>query len=224
MESIKKSKSSKLKTLKRTCVLGALLLVFASYAQAQTWDEWWSQKKTQIRYLVQQIAELETYGSFLKQGYNIAGKGLGNISGFTGSEFGLHQEYYASLKAVNPAIKDNPEAAAIVQYLSVIPGQFDHLNSLSGLSEDNRKYIIRVSQKVLTECDADIADLQLVMTSGEAEMTDDERIKRLGEIYTRVKDKYAFTLSFCNKVKTLLLQKTQEQQSLQTLKNYYGIN
>ncbi len=205
---------------------GLLLLLTASATatKAQIFDEWWHQKSTQIKYLTQQIAALQVYGGYLKQGYQISQNGLGTIKDWTKGEFNLHSDYYNSLKTVSSEIKDNPKAAAIVQYAGTIPGLFDHLNNLDGLNADNQRYISAVQNKVLAECDADIAELQLVMTSGKTEMTDDERIKRLDQIYTRIKDKYAFTLSFCNQVKNLLLQKTQDEQSIQTLRRLYGIN
>lgn len=46
-------------------------------AEAQTFDEWFRQKKTQKKYLVQQIAALKVYLGYLKEGYEIAQKGMG---------------------------------------------------------------------------------------------------------------------------------------------------
>ncbi len=204
-------------------LLMLLPLLSARAAQAQTWDEWFKQKKTQIKYLTQQIAALETYGSYLKKGYAIVDKGLGNIKDLTGGELGLHTDYYQSLKVVNPMVKDSPKATAIMQYLMVIPGQLDQIRKLPGLNADGQAYINRVIAEVLDECQADAQELQLVITSGQAEMKDDERLKRLDHLYNRAKDKYGFTLFFRGQVQTLLLQKAGERQSLQTLKNYYGI-
>ncbi|WP_462267709.1 hypothetical protein [Mucilaginibacter sp.] len=200
-----------------------LSMLSARVTQAQTWDEWFKQKKTQLKYMTQQIAALETYGSYVKKGYAIASKGLGNIKDLTGGELGLHTDYYHSLKAVNPMVKNNPKAAAIVQYLAVIPGKLDQVEMLPGLNPDGQAYISSVTAKVLDECQADIAELELVLTSGQAAMTDDERLKRLDDLYGRVKNKYSFTLFLHSQVRMLLLQKAGERQSLQTLKNYYGI-
>ncbi|EHQ27524.1 hypothetical protein [Mucilaginibacter paludis] len=215
-------KSSPFRGLGGLCFM--LFICCFQPAQAQTFSEWWFQKKTQIKYLGLQIAALEQYGSYVKQGYNIAHNGLRAISGFTGDEKNLHSIYYNSLKTVNPAIKDNPQAAAIAAYASAIPSQFDRLNTLNGLDAGSRKYIASVKNNLLAECDADITELELVMTSGYAEMTDDERLKRLDQISQRMKDKYAFTMTFCNQVKTLLLQRNEDSQNTQTLRRYYGIN
>jgi hypothetical protein len=211
------------KMIKPVCCL--LLCVFSfQLTRAQTFAEWFSQKKTQIKYLTQQIAALELYGSCIKQGYAISQNGLGNIGGYIKGEYGLHSSYYGSLKMVNPEIKSHGKADTIVRYAEQIPGQFDHLNNLNGLDSDNKRYIGQVKAKILEECNKDLAELELVITNQQAKMTDDERIQRLDAIYKRVKDKYAFTQSFCNQVRMLLLQRNRELQDIQTLGRYYENN
>lgn len=211
------------KIIKQVCCL--LLCAFSfQLTQAQTFAEWFSQKKTQIKYLTQQIAALEQYGSYIKEGYAISQNGLGSIGGYIKGEYGLHSGYYGSLKTVNPEIKSNGKADSIARYAEQIPGQFDQLNKLNGLDNDTRHYIGQVKAKTLEECNKDLAELQLVIADRQAQMTDDERILRLDEIYDRIKDKYAFTQSFCNQAKMLLLQRSRELQDAQSLWRYYGIN
>jgi hypothetical protein len=211
------------KMIKPVCCF--LLWAFSfQFAQAQTFAEWFSQKKTQIKYLTQQIAALEQYESYIKQGYQVSQSGLGNIGGYIKGEYGSHTAYYNSLKTVNPQVKSNSKADSIISYTKQIPAQFDHLNGLSGLDKDNKAYIAKVETKVLDECDKDLNELELVRTSGQAQMSDDERIRRLDEIYHRMKDKYAFTQSFCGQVRMLLLQRNRELQDIQTLGKYYENN
>ncbi|MES2277915.1 MAG: hypothetical protein V4592_17945 [Bacteroidota bacterium] len=202
-----------------------LLCAFSfQLTEAQTFAEWFSQKKTQIKYLTQQIAALEQYGSYVKQGYQITQGGWNGIGNWVKGEFDLHSAYYSSLKQVNPAIKNDPKADSIITYAQLIPQEFDQLAGLAGLNGDTRSYIGRVKTTVLTETDKDIAELQMVMTDGKAQLTDDERIKRLDAIYERVKDKLVFSGSFCNDVRMLIVQRNQELQDIQTLGRYYEIN
>lgn len=207
-------------------LFGSLLLLALCFQQAsaQTFAEWFSQKKTQIKYLTQQIAALEQYESYIKQGYQISQNGLGNIGSYIKREYGSHTAYYTSLKTVNPQVKGNSKADSIISYAQQIPGQFERLNGLSGLDKDNRAYIAKVETKVLDECDKDLNELELVITHGQAQMSDDDRIRRLDEIYRRMKDKYAFTQSFCGQVRMLLLQRNRELQDIQTLGRFYEIN
>jgi superfamily I DNA and/or RNA helicase len=113
---------------------------------------------------------------------------------------------------------------SIIAYAAQIPTRFARLKNLKGLDDDSRSYLANVGEKVLDECNKDLSELQLVMTDGTVQMTDDERFKRLDEIYAGMKDKYAFTLSFCTEVRTLLLQKQQELNDINTLKRLNGID
>ena len=201
-----------------------LLLCFSIAVKAQTFAEWWSQKSTQIKYLEQQIVASQVYYGYLKQGYNISQKGLGVISDWKNGEMNLHKDYYEALKSVNQVIRNNAKFKAIPEYADAIPVQFDHLQNLTGLTADNRTYINSVRQKVLAECDKDLQELELVAIDGKAEMTDDERLKRLDKLYDSIKDKFAFTISYCNQVKTLMLQKQQQLQQNNTERRFYEIN
>ncbi len=225
MGSIKvKAARRRIKVLSRFLTLLLLLqTAAATTTKAQTWDEWFRQKKTQLDYLAKQIAELQAYGGFLKQGYAVSQHGLGAVKNWASSESALHSDYYHSLKEVGPALKNNPQAMDIAAYASAIQGSFTQLNT-KGMGAEGLAYIGGVKGKVLEECGADLSELDLVMTSGPMQMTDSERLGRLNKIYADIKDLYGFARSFTNQVQTLLLQKSREGQNIQTLKKYYGIN
>jgi hypothetical protein len=193
-------------------------------ASAQTFAEWWSQKKTQIKYLNQQIAALIVYGQYVKQGYQVSQNGLGSIRGWAKGEFDLHTSRYSSLRQVNPAIKDDGRAVAVVHDLEAISLQLSALNGVAGLKLDDREYLSSVRLKVLSEGDAQASELELVMTSGEAEMTDDERLIRLAHIDERVKGLLSFTTGFCSGLKVLVLQREQAERDLRNLRRLYGID
>jgi hypothetical protein len=204
---------------------GLVLLAFSFQpARAQTFAEWFSQRKTQIRYLTQQIAALEQYGSYVKQGYQITQGGWGGIGNWVKGEFDLHSAYYNSLKTVNPAVKYDPKADSILTDARLITQQFDHLSGRAALDGDTRGYIGRVKTAVLTETDKDLLELQMVMTDGKAQLTDDERIRRLDAIHERVKDKLVFSGSFCNDVRMLIVQRNNSLNDINTLKSIYGIS
>jgi len=221
-----KLKAERLKRKAFFCTICCFSLFAFSFqpVSAQTFAEWFSQKKTQLKYLTQQIAALEQYESGVRQGYRIAQGGWGGIGNWVKGEFDLHSAYYSSLKNVNPAIRANPKADSTVSYAMLIPQQFDHLNGLAGLDQVSRDYIASVRTSVMKETDKDLSELQLVMTDGKVEMTDDERITRLDQIDARVKDKLAFVRSFCNSVRLLIVQRNNSNNDINTLKKSYGIN
>ncbi|WP_419699059.1 hypothetical protein [Mucilaginibacter sp. NFX135] len=211
------------KRYKPFCCL--LLCVFSfQLTQAQTFAEWFSQKKTQLKYLRQQIAALSQYGNYVKQGYRIAQGGWGDIGNWVKSEFDLHSAYYCSLRTVNPVIKNDPKADGIVTCVQLIPQQFDHLDGLAALDGDTRGYVGSVKTAVLAETDKDLAELQMVMSDGKAQLTDDARIRRLDAIDERVRDKLTFSRSFCSAVRMLIVQRNNSLNDMNTLKGIYGLN
>ena len=192
--------------------------------QAQTFAEWFSQKKTQIKYLTQQIAALNQYGSYVRQGYQVAQGGWNGIGHWVLAEFNGHSAYYSSLRKVNPVIRDNPKADSILLYAEGIFGAFSRLDGLSSLGDGVQVYVLKVKAAVLAETDQDVAELLLVMTDGMVEMRDDEGLKRLDEIDERVNDKRAFSISFCSKVRHLLIQRQMDLREMQSLGNIWGLN
>jgi hypothetical protein len=206
--------------------LSALLLlcVLATNSNAQSFDEWFRQGKTQIKYLTQQIAALAAFESSVKQGYNIAKNEWGAIGNFKDGELNLHQSYYNSLSQVKPVVKNSTDLTTIQSEQQSINSQFNALNGLAGLSAQEQAYIQSVAQNIIAECGKDLDELQTVLTPGGLVMSDDERIKRVSKISTSIKDVYVFTCSFCTQVRLLVAQRNGDSNDASEMGNLYGIN
>jgi len=93
-------------------ILVILLLALSMFSYSQTVEEWTKQKKTQIKYLLQQIAANKVYLDYIEKGYGIARNGLNTIQSIKKGDFNLHSDFVSSLIKVNPKIKnyakDNP--------------------------------------------------------------------------------------------------------------------
>lgn len=212
--------SNKLKIILCTVVM---IFLSTGVTFGQTFSEWFSQKKTQKKYLIGQIAALQLYAGYLKKGYDIADRGINTVRDIKNGEFGLHSAFMSSLNAVNPAIRNSSKVTEVIVFQLEINKALNGLKSNEWLSADQQSYVQDVKNKVMEECGNDLEELLLVITSGRAEMTDDERIKRLDKIYTAMQDKAAFTQSFCNHAALLINQKEHSQRSINQLKKYYGI-
>ncbi|MDB4926588.1 hypothetical protein [Mucilaginibacter sp.] len=223
MELISKLKDKRRK-LKGACLVSYILILVSAESHAQTFAEWFSQKKTQIKYLTEQIAALNACETSLKQGYAMMKIEWTAIGNFKNGEFGLHQNYYNSLSQVNPLVKNSTDLPTIHAEQQSIISQFNSVQHLAGLSASEQTYIGLVQQNIIGQCAKDLDDLQTVLTSGDLVMTDDERIKRINQITAVFKDKYLFTCSFCTQIRLLAIQRNQVDQSIQTLNQLYGIN
>src|SRR6185312_8561740 len=94
-----------------------LILLFSisiHKGRAQTFAEWTQQKKTQIKYLEQQIVGLEVYTTYLHKGYKIVGEGLSVISDIKNGDFNMHNNYFNSLKRINPNLEKYFRIADII--------------------------------------------------------------------------------------------------------------
>ncbi len=196
------------------------LIFIPRKGQSQTWNELFRQKKTQERYLLEQVAALKVYAGYLKKGYDITTSGLNTIKNFTHGEFSLHQSFITSLKAINPAIKNHHQVTEIITMQLSINKSFNSISS-NDLSGSNLQYLQQVRDHVQAECEKDLEELLLVISSGKMEMKDDERIRRLDSIHASMQDKTVFVQSFCNSVSLLISQKEHETQSVNQIKQWY---
>ena len=202
------------KSIDMKTILYIILLTISINANAQTWNEIFRQKETQEKYLIQQLAALKLYGGYLKKGYDIANKGINSIKGFTKGEFNLHEDFFNSLKQVNPLLAKNEKITDILKWQISIRKDLNSISTNGEFSTEDRNYFKEVRIKVIRDCEIDLDELLLVITSGKVEMKDDERIKRLNGLHYRMEDKYRFAQSFRDKVKTLALQRQQELRNI----------
>ncbi|ETZ20157.1 hypothetical protein [Pedobacter sp. V48] len=206
-------------------LFGVLMLITATApgCRAQTWAEWFKQKKTQQKYLVQQIAALQVYIGYAKKGYEIVGSGLQTVRDISNGEFNLHHVFISGLKQVSPAIRTDVRIAELVALQFGIVKNINGLKSSGGLSTDQLIYVVEVANEVISECYHDLEELLLIITSGKLEMKDDERLSRLNEIYERMLDKSAFVQDFCGEVNLVSRQRALELETTNKLRRYYEI-
>lgn len=197
-----------------------LVIVLFSFQMlyAQNWNEWFEQKKTQKKYLLQQIAALKIYLGYLEKGYDIANKGLKTIHEIKKGDFDLHSQFFNSLKLVNPNIQKWAKVADIITYeLRIIKIAKENIGSMKAngrFTNEELDYCKMVFDNLLFECLGNIDELVMITTSGELEMKDDERMKRIDQFYEDMRDKYSFTCSFSNDISLLSFQRMDEQSAI----------
>lgn len=212
----------------RWVMLGIVLLLLVAAAapkcSAQTWGEFFNQKKTQRKYLLNQITALQAYIGYAKKGYAVVSEGINTVGDISRGEFGLHSAFISGLKRVSPAVRNDARVAEIIaMQLSILKG-FSSLKAGGQLSAEQMSYVAEVSGGVTSACYQDLSELLLIVSSGELEMNDKERLERLDQVHARMVEKSGFTSSFCLEVKGLISQKATESETLQKLRRYYGIN
>lgn len=203
----------------------ALVLAFGlgSSAYGQTWSEWFKQKKTQKRYLLEQIAALKVYAGYLKKGYEIVDGGISTVRDITKGEFSLHNAFISSLKQVSPAIRNDVRVAEIIALQIGILSSFGQVKDREYLSVEDLAYIRLVQGALTLECFNDLEELLLVVTSGKIEMKDNERLERLSGIYENMLEKSVFVRDFCGNIFSLLRQRRSGEQEINNLLRMYHL-
>ena len=209
-------------------LLFATVCLFASVSSnAQTFDEWFNQQSTQKKYLLQQIAALQVYLSYAKKGYNIVTSGVNTIHNIKNGDVNLHRDFINRLKNVNPAIRRYAKVADIIAYQIKITKQIrltlQQIRETKQFTEAELDYCKLVFDTLLDECIKTVEELILVTTSGELEMKDAERLKRIDGLYADVQNKYSFACSFSEDMGLLAMQRLGEQMEINRSKIINGV-
>ena len=204
-----------------------LTMIFINTAlQAQTFKEWFRQKKTQKKYLIEQIAQLKIYLELTEKGYKIAKEGLTMIGDLKRGEFKLHKNYFDSLKVVNPKIADLPKVKWIAAYNGEVKNVCSTCLSKRGLSDnlssDELAYLRAVFDRVNGDCDKIQVTLKELITDGNWAMTDDERTKRIEALYQQTLFNLTFSKAFCNESTVLAAARMKEKVDVITGRELHG--
>ena len=211
----------------RRLVLFILVLISVKVCNAQTFEEWFKQRKTQKKYLIEQIAALQMYVGYVQKGYSIAKKGLTTIGTIKMGDFNLHSDFFSSFKNVNPSIRNYAKVADIIAYQTKIiqtyKAAYKQAQSISLFSSGEIDYIYKVFTNLITYSTADIDELIKVITANQLKMKDDERLKRIDAIHTSIQDKYSFAESFAEDARVLAINRTKEKNNIEASRRLYGI-
>jgi hypothetical protein len=196
-------------------VIVGISLTYNSQAQGI-----FNQKAGQIKNLIKQIALLKVYIGYLEKGYDIAKKGLTTITDIKNGDLHLHLDNFNGLKAINPKIKKYAKVADIIifqiQIVQVYKKTVKQIKDNELFSADEVDYVNSVFTKLLEQSGINIDELITLITVGEYEMKDDERLKRIDVLETDMQDMYAFAQNFGQGAQVLSLHRNREKGEVQT--------
>lgn len=206
-------------------VLLLLATSMASYAQVA--NEWLRQKATQRRYLIQQIVALQAQIAQLKKGYDIAKKGYNAIHSFKNGELSLHTVFFTGLKTVNPKVKKYERVADIIAnqitIIKVANQSLQKVRQSARFTVKEATAVADITNSLLAEVAQSVEQLSAVILNGKYEMTDDERLRRIDQLYQQstVHAKTAYTLS--NHVGFIDKSRLHESVETASMRELYGL-
>lgn len=212
--------------MKKLFIISILFLCTANLS-AQTSAEWSRQKATQKKYLLQQIAALRVYSGYLYKGYSVAKNGLNTIQSIKNGDLLQHTNYFASLVTANPQIKRYKRVADIIaMQISIAKQSANTIKSLRNnhyFTSKEINYLRGVFNKLLYACANNLDKLLTLITNGNLQMKDDERIKAIDKIYLDMEDKQQFVRAFSNNAAGLSIQRSNEANDIIISKKLNGL-
>lgn len=192
---------------------------------AQTFEEWWKQKDTQKKYLAEQIVALKAYGAVLKEGYEVASKGLGLLHTIQNGDYAQHETYFSSFSAVNPQVKKHPQAKSTIALYSKtrqltlqIPTKLLVENTFTASEEKIIRYVF---QSIAKDCDNILIELEPLLENNELRMGDSERAIQLKKKYDSMLEAYGYTVRFYQNCQNLSLSRKKESRSIEHQKGLF---
>lgn len=200
-----------------------LLLLFTALMMTELYGQ-----LKQRKVLLQQIAALKVYTDYAQKGYSVVKKGLTTIGDFKRGEFNLHSDYFNSLKTVNPKIKTYAKVGEIIALqLKIIKSSSFIIRQVQwdDLFHGNEiAYIKRVVDRLIENCDGNLEELLTIVTDGQLEMKEEERMKRIDALYLNMLENYSFGESFTKQTRLMVLSRAKEKKDLKTSRDLNGIN
>jgi len=208
-------------------ILSLLFLLLCMEAKSQTWDEWFHQGRTQQRYLKKQIALLKVYLEHVKEGYEIAQHGLTLIHDISNGDFALHKDYFKSLKIVSQHLSGSSKVLDIIAIQAQVLRGISDVNNFCRNNEhftpEEVHYVTAVYANMLALTEKTITELLTIIRSGETEMTDDDRLRRIAELQVDMRDKQAFVKSLAADVRMVATERERLKNEIDLVRKQYEL-
>ncbi len=190
-------------------------------AQGTLLKEWFGQKKTQREYLMNQIAALQVYIEYAKKGYKVYDKGLNLIGSFKNGEFNLHNDFFLSLKGINPEVAKYGKVVATIQLqynlYRICASTIKEVRKLE-LPSSKKEYLFRVANRFIEDSDKIAEELLVLTTTSKLELTDDQRISRIDKLYTEMEESYIAAQQYREDIQLVEKAKSAERTNIEVRK------
>ncbi len=201
--------------------IAMLFVLTISKLYSQNFDEWFKQNKTQKKYLVKQIALLETYNAYLKNGFEIVQQGSQLITNFKKGELDLHSLSIMSLSLVNEKVinKDQLDKLQLkcVKAMKVADKAYSQCRNSGYFTKDELKVSEDVHTKIKKKLVEDILDLQSITTKDKLQMTDDERRRNFEKLANQINERLKVLKAFDDDNLLLISARMKERNNIKQI-------
>ena len=202
--------------------IGALLLLLLPVkVNAQM------QELQQLALNIEKLAQFRAILKDMKKGYEMLKGGYNTVKDLTQGNFTLHETFLDGLLQVSPTVRNYKKVGKIIEAQITIMEKYTSAKNRfgsSGLFTDAElKYLDQVYEKLFRESLGNLDELAMVLTSGQARMSDDERLETIDRIHADMEDKLLFLSDFNSKGAILGLQRAKEKHDTDAVRLLTGV-
>ena len=176
---------------------------------------------------IEKLSQLKSILSNLYKGYEILKTGYTTIKDISEGNFNLHKAFLDGLLAVSPAVQKYQRIVDIIdlqaRFVTEYKAALKRYRNDSHFNPDELEYIGNVYSNLVDKSAKNLENLISVLTAGKLRMNDGERIKQIDGIYMDTRDQFQFLRKFNNGTDLLAVNRSKQNNDVQTLRNLYGI-
>jgi DNA repair ATPase RecN len=176
---------------------------------------------------IEKLSQLKSILSDLYKGYEILKTGYTTIKDISEGNFNLHKAFLDGLLAVSPVVQKYERVADIIDLQTRIVKEYkaalNRYRQNVHFNPDELEYIGNIYSNLVDKSVKNLENLISVLTAGELRMNDAQRLKSIDGIYADTKDQFLFLRHFDNSTDLLAMNRSNEANDIQTLRNLHGI-
>jgi len=176
---------------------------------------------------IEKLSQLKSILSDLYKGYEILKTGYSTIKGISEGNFNLHKAFLDGLLEVSPAIQKYEKIGDIVDLQAKIFTSYktalNRYRKSPRVNADELEYIGEVYDQLVGLSAKNLDDLLDVLTAGKLRMGDAERLRVIDRIFDDTQGQYSFLKQFDNRTDLLIMDRSAQEQEVQTIRGFNGI-
>ena len=176
---------------------------------------------------IEKLSQLKSILSDLYKGYEILKTGYTTIKDISEGNFNLHKAFLDGLLAVSPVVQEYERVADIIDLQARIVKEYksamNRYRQNVHFNPDELEYIGNIYSNLVDKSVKNLENLISVLTAGELRMNDAQRLKSIDGIYADTKNQFLFLRHFDNSTDLLAMNRSNEANDIQTLRNLHGI-
>ncbi|MBS1511640.1 MAG: TerB family tellurite resistance protein [Bacteroidetes bacterium] len=202
-----------------------IIILFLAVSTAKASAQ--AEELQQLALNIEKLAQFKQILSDLKKAYEILYGGYTTIKNISEGNFSLHQTFLDGLLKVSPAVQKYKKVADIIslqlQLVKEYKAAFTRFKNNNWFRQEEIDYIARVYSNLFKQSLQHLDDLATVLTANQLRMTDDERLKRIDQIYSGMQDKMVFLRHFNSNTSILSIQRSKEKSDVDIIQKLHDV-